>query len=264
MSLILGALVVGCAHLFANMINDVADKNSGVDDIDKRYFAFFGGSKLLPEGRLSIDWYTRAALAAAGLAGIALIILTYRLGRYETPLLFAVVLGLAWQYSCPPLKFAYRGFGELIVFICCGPACLAGGVYLTGGGYPSIGQWLLSFPFGFLTTGILLANEVPDYFEDKASEKRNLVVRLGQEKGWLLFLLIEICGWISIAAIWYLGYLKSIVALATLIAFPLVLWATFILKNNPQQKELLVLSSKLGIAVQTIVSVILIAGEFIN
>ncbi|MBF0544480.1 MAG: prenyltransferase [Candidatus Riflebacteria bacterium] len=259
--LTLGAIVVGGTHLSANLINDVADAKSGADNFDKRFFGFFGGSKLIQEGRLSVNWYFLAAIAMALCAGFALLLITLKLGRWETPILFAVVIGLAWQYSCKPLAFAYRGLGEFVVFGLFGPAALAGGVFFSGAGYPTLEQWLLSCIFGFLTAGILIANEVPDAPDDLHAGKRNLVVRIGRDKGWLLFAAVETLAWVTIVVSWYFGYLGTKTTLASFLGFPLAFKATSILRQKYEQKEELVISSKLGIATQGVVSVILILGE---
>ena len=44
---ILGLMAAAFTHLSANLINDYADSKSGVDWQDKRFFGFFGGSKLI-------------------------------------------------------------------------------------------------------------------------------------------------------------------------------------------------------------------------
>jgi len=259
---VLGVITVAGTHLSANLINDVADAHSGVDQFDQRFFGFFGGSKLIQEGRLSIRWYRRAAVLSALCAGTALLAITFRLGRWETPFLFAFVLGLAWQYSCPPLALAYRGFGESAVFLLFGPASVAGGFYFAGAGYPTFEQWTLSLPFGFLTAAILIANEVPDAREDARGGKRTLVVSLGSANGWLGFAVIEALAWFSILLSWFFGFLKTKTTAASLLGLPLVFISASILRQHWDRKERLIVSSKLAIATQVIVGSILIVGEF--
>ena len=71
-----------------------------------------------------------------------------------------------------------RGLGEIIIFFAFGPL-ITWGTYYVMSGRLTDQAFLLGFPLGFLITAIIWINEFPDYQPDKASEKRNLVVRLG-------------------------------------------------------------------------------------
>ncbi len=259
--MISGIICVAAAHLSANLINDAADAKTGVDDYDQTYYGFFGGSKLIQEGKLSISWYYRAAILAAIISTTCVLVITLKTDRWEIPFFYAAVIFFAWQYSCKPLAFAYHGLGELTIFILFGPVCIAGGSYFAGAGYPGSDLLVISLAFGCLTSGILVANEVPDAEADLKGGKRNLVVRIGAHKGWLLFLLFELTAWLIIIFCWHVSYISALAAIPCFIGLPLSLYAAFILKKHPTCSEKLILSSRLAIATQIIVGLSLVLQE---
>ncbi|TMD26811.1 MAG: prenyltransferase, partial [Chloroflexi bacterium] len=87
-------------------------------------------------------------------------------------LLFGLVgIVIAYFYSARPFKFASRGLGDVLVYI-------AMGFLMTWGAYyVQIPQWswrafAASVPVGLLVTAILNMNNVRDYTDDLAVQKR--------------------------------------------------------------------------------------------
>jgi len=254
----LGLTAAVCTHLAANLANDFADSASGADDLDPTYYGFFGGSKLIQEGRLTPRFYRNAAVgfalaataAAAGLASV--------LGRPEALFLFGAVLFLAFSYSCRPLRLAYRSLGEAAVLVLFGPVAVVAGAYAQTGSFPSPGVWLLSLPFGLLTAAILLANEVPDAREDAAVGKRNLVAWTGPARAFRLFAALVTAAYLAILAAIALG-LAGPLAMAALATLPLAWWAGRVLRDGHEVKPQLLRSSRMTIILHTTVSLALIA-----
>ena len=89
---------------------------------------------------------------------------------------------IAYFYSAKPFKFSSRGLGDVLVYI-------AMGFLMTWGAfYVQIHQWswyafAASVPVGFLVTAILNMNNVRDYQDDLAVDKKTLPVRFGQRFG---------------------------------------------------------------------------------
>ena len=89
---------------------------------------------------------------------------------------------IAYFYSAKPFKFASRGLGDVLVYV-------AMGFLMTWGAYfVQIHQWswsafAASIPVGFLVTAILNMNNVRDYQDDRAVNKKTLPVRLGLKFG---------------------------------------------------------------------------------
>ena len=259
---ILGLVAVSATHLSANLINDWADSKSGVDALDPRFFAFFGGSKLIQEKALSERFYFNLGALFAGLALICVIGLAFILKSVFVVLIYLLIILLSWQYSARPLRFSYRLSGEIFIFLLFGPALVMGGYFIQTGIFSDFKILILSLPFGFFTTAILFANEIPDYFEDKAAGKFTWVNILGQKHSYILYYLLMLAGFFSISMAVYLKYLGSVSAISLFLVF-LAGKAANILRLNYADKTKLVQSSKITIAIQALVSIILIADAII-
>ena len=96
---------------------------------------------------------------------------------------------LGFFYTAPPLRIGYRGFGEIIVFLVCGPLSVIG-TYFLFTGMITLKSILLSIPIGLMIFEILLINEFPDYEADKAVNKKHLVVRMGRQKARILYVFV--------------------------------------------------------------------------
>jgi 1,4-dihydroxy-2-naphthoate octaprenyltransferase len=261
--LVLGLAMVGCSHLAANLVNDLADAEAGADAVDLRYWRLFGGSKLLQTGRLSRRAY-RAAGAGFGAAAAALAAASAAVvGRPDVLLYFAVVAALAWMYSARPARLAYRGLGELTVAGLFGPAAVVGGAFLQRGGWPGGEAAALSLAPGLLTAALLAANEVPDAADDAAAGKRTLVVRVGGRRGWMVFAGFAAGAYAVIAAGLALGRLGP-AAWATLAGLPVAAATALVLGRRAGDKRGLLLSSKLAIALQAGVTAILLVDAWLR
>ena len=72
---ILGLISVVMTHLGSNLINDYADSKSGADWQDKKFYTFFGGSKLIQEGVFLETFYFWAGIFCFSLASICISLL---------------------------------------------------------------------------------------------------------------------------------------------------------------------------------------------
>ena len=244
-------------HLSANLINDYADSKSGVDWRDMSFYGFFGGSKLIQEGVFSEKFYRNLALFFAVVSLKAVIVLSVLLKSFSIIGFYALILFLGWSYSTKPLKLAYRGLGEVVIFTLFGPALVMGGYFIQTKIFPSPQGFLLSLPFGFFTTAILFANEIPDFTQDKQSGKINWVSLLGERRSFLIYYLLVFLGFGAILLAIYRGYLGIIAILSFFFILPAIK-AAQILRRHYADKEKLVASSKMTVAIQTWVSIFLI------
>lgn len=178
-------LVVTVLAFFAlevakNAWGDVFDYESGADQavaVEDRT-PFSGGKRVLVDGLISHrqTWAIAAAFTFLGLVlGLAIVLLR------EPAALWIGVIGFAlgWSYHGPPLRFAYRGLGELDVVICYGPL-IALSAYLIQAHELSWRVFWLSVPLGLIIAAFLWVNEFPDAPSDRRVGKRNLVVVLGR------------------------------------------------------------------------------------
>jgi 1,4-dihydroxy-2-naphthoate octaprenyltransferase len=165
-----------------NAVNDLYDYRSGADSavLPSERSPYSGGKRVLVDGLLTerdlvlIAWIAFAMAAAIG-AGVAMAT------RPALLLLGAAAALVSVLYVMPPVKLAYRGFGELAVFAVYGPGILLGTVLLFGG-RPGFEAWCAAFVLGILIAIVLLANELPDERADRLAGKKTLVVRAGRDR----------------------------------------------------------------------------------
>jgi 1,4-dihydroxy-2-naphthoate polyprenyltransferase len=126
---------------------------------------------------------------------------------------------IAYFYSAKPFKFASRGLGDILVYI-------AMGFLMTWGAYfVQIQQWswsafAASVPVGFLVTAILNMNNVRDYQDDRAVNKKTLPVRFGLKFGQRFHAALLIGSYIATTVFVLLGLLPWL-SLLVWLTFPL-------------------------------------------
>ncbi len=164
------------SQLVIVFVNDFADRET--DPLNTTFSRFSGGSRVLPEGRLTAAALRRAALIALAALMIFSGILVGA-GRVFAPVLASAVIMLVWAYNHPPLRLAYRGQGEWVQAIGVGVVLPVTGYYLQAGSFEGLPSFAL-VPMVLLgyTGNILTA--LPDTPSDQASNKRSYSVRRGQ------------------------------------------------------------------------------------
>jgi 1,4-dihydroxy-2-naphthoate octaprenyltransferase len=165
-------------HAGANVINDVADEESGADRANtERIFPYTGGSRFIQNQILSVQSMRRfgcGLLVAALLCGTALAWI-----RGPLVLAFGLVgIALGTLYSLRPAQLAGRGIGEFVIGVAFGVLPVTGAAWLQSGVLDGAAL-LISVPVASWVTAILLINEVPDVAADAAAGKRTIPVRLG-------------------------------------------------------------------------------------
>ena len=173
-------------HMGLNMVDDVFDYLHSVDRLPgEEKNPYTGGSGVLTGGLLSTGQVLSAAIFCY-LIGITITVyLTIMIGW---PILIFAAIGIFSSvfYTVPPIRYGYRGFGELSLLINFGPVICLGAFYVQTG---SIGwePFIISLVPGFLMWSMIVINEIPDYEEDRQAGKLNLVVRLGRKRGVILY-----------------------------------------------------------------------------
>ena len=256
-SFLLGLIGVVATHLSANLINDYADSKSGRDWQDKKYYGLFGGSKIIQEGILTEIAFLKLAVIFLCIACICIIALAFTLHSVRIVLFFIAIAVLSWAYSHKPLQLSYRMAGETVIFLLFGPALVMGGYFIQTQIFPDARSFILSLPFGFLTTAILFINEVPDADVDASVGKKTWVGFVGKKNAHIVYALLISFAFIYAVIGIVLGYLHAVSVCAFAGAF-LCIPAYSILKNSFDHKDRLLLASKLTILGQFTVCVVLI------
>jgi len=153
--------------------------------------------------------------------------------------------------------------GEMVIFLLFGPVLVMGGYFIQTKVFPSLEAFVLSVPFGLFTTAILFANEIPDFPDDRKVNKLTWVCFLGPQRSFLLYYLLIFLGFSAILLGITLGYLGRISILSFLFIFPAIKAAN-LLGRYPFDKQKLMGSSKLTIAIQNSVSIILLLGVILR
>ncbi len=250
--LVAAILIIVGSNCGINLINDYFDHKSGNDAVNKYYNPFSGGSRVIQDNLIK----PRKIL----IAGIVSFVITALIGLYFVMFinfhllwfgLSAILLG--YFYTAEPLKFTYRGTGELVVFIKSGPLAVLG-TYLLFTGKLSLEAFLIAIPQGLLVALILLINEFPDYEADKAAGKRHLVVRFGRKKSRIVYIILVAAVYLSILIPVALLILP-VYLLLTLLTLPFAVQASIVAfkdYNNeraiiPAQAKTILLTLSFGI-----------------
>ena len=187
------------AHLGANVINDVFDFGAGTDQaaqaITHQGSTVATGSRYLLNGKLTITYYRKLAVACFAVALLCGIVLTiFR----PWALLFGIIgFLLAFFYVAPPVRLAYigRGLGEIDILISFGILPLVGSFYVQASTVTYVAL-LASFPIGLYTMVVLYFHHFLHWRADKEVSKITPVVALGEKGarivGALLLLLIAV------------------------------------------------------------------------
>jgi len=171
---IIGASFV---QLGLNVANDVFDTMSGADDANVTPTQFSGGSRVIQYGLVSFRQMATLSTIFYVLAGLIGLVLLATHG--STALLVIGVVGfiVSLGYTAPPLKFVYRGLGEVAVALGFGPLMLLGAYVVQTGGALAWEPFVASIPVALLVALILYVNEIPDRRSDARAGKRTLPVR---------------------------------------------------------------------------------------
>jgi 1,4-dihydroxy-2-naphthoate polyprenyltransferase len=188
--------------------NEYFDARMGTDRV-------FNPEDVPPIAR-AVFWIGTAAFAAALAVGVHLAL------HGGWPIIAFALLGgaAAIFYEAPPIRWSYRGLGELVIALSYGPWMVLGSLYL----HTRSVSWAAFFaslvPACFIMA-LAVVNAIPDFHQDRLVGKRNLVVRLGREKAVRLYLGLAAAGLVVVVA----GALSGafpLSTLAALLAAPLV------------------------------------------
>ncbi len=162
-------------------------------------------------------WLGVAAFAGALAVGVYLSV------RDGWPILGFALLGgsAAIFYEAPPIRWSYRGLGEVVIALSYGPWMVLGSLYLQTRSISWTALWASLVP-GLLIMALAVVNAIPDFHQDRLVGKRNLVVRLGRRRAVWLYL--------ALAAFGLLVVVTGVIAgafpkgcLAALLGLPLLL-----------------------------------------
>ncbi len=221
-SIILSTL---CIQIATNLFNDAIDNKKGADT-DKR----IGPKRMASSGILSPQ-----SLIIAG-STFCLMAITFSLPLVVARGIPIIIIGtislfLAYGYTGGPWPLAYKGLGEIFVFIFFGLIAVNGTFYVFTG-YICPESILLGSQSGLLCAIIISINNARDIVEDRNCGKLTLAARYGINFARLEILILSVLPYL-IGLLWIpLGY--TFTALIPLIGMPLsTIVAILVIKNKP-------------------------------
>jgi 1,4-dihydroxy-2-naphthoate octaprenyltransferase len=156
-----------------NFTNDLYDYLKGADTENRK-----GPQRVLASGLISVKEIKLGIFLTFFTAFILGLYLVY-IGGIIILLIgvLSIMAGLA--YTAGPYPLAYKGLGDIFVFMFFGLIGTMGTFFLHTNEL-SLAAFLSSIPVGSLITNILVVNNYRDMEEDRASGKNTLAVKLGK------------------------------------------------------------------------------------
>lgn len=164
---VLGALFI---QLATNFFNDVIDHQKGADK--KRV----GPTRVSASGLVDIQTVKRWAITCVALGALCGIPLIIR-GGWPFLILGLISLYLTYGYTGGKASLAYRGLGEIFVFLFFGLFSVMGSYYLFSLKV-TLESFILASQFGLLATTFICVNNLRDRETDLEVSKMTMATRL--------------------------------------------------------------------------------------
>jgi len=175
--LFLFTLLTGmCIQIGTNLVNDYFDCIKGADTAERKGFM-----RVTQAGLVSPASMKRAILLLFSIAAACGCYLIWH-GGAMIGIMLALYILLSVLYTAGPMPLAYLGLGDLLVLFLYGPAAVLITYYLQTGLLSSEAV-IAGISPGAISMAILAVNNVRDIDEDRAANKKTLVVRFGRTFG---------------------------------------------------------------------------------
>jgi len=248
-------------HLALNMTDDYYDFRHLVDALSvNKENPYTGGSGTLSTGQIQprtmrnvFSFFYVTAISIGIFLGVVR-------GSFIHILL---VLGFfcAFFYTAPPIRFGYRGLGEIAQLLCFGPGIGLGAYYVQTQRISWEAFWG-TLPFGIMLFSMITINEIPDYEEDRKGGKLNLVARLGKEKGVGLFIGSLCCAYAAILLGVILGRIPTL-GLISLLTVPIAYRTISILRTHYQDPVKMAPANLGMICIHNFTAILLVFAYFV-
>lgn len=193
---LVGYLIIFLIELSTVLTNEYYDFEG--DKLNKNYSRFTGGSRMLVEKKISFK-EIKISLIFAIFSLLILSSYLLKITFFSNQVLLLMILGLILgiSYTVPPLKFSYRGLGEIDV-------ALIHGFYIIFCGYvfqkgildlPII--WIISLPIFFSSLAGVCLGGIPDLKYDKLVSKKSIAFSIGPKNTLILSMIFSLITGIS-------------------------------------------------------------------
>ena len=217
---IFGYLIFAPAHLSVSFSNDFFDRYSDSGSIKT---AFSGGSRVLVEHPEleHVSLFFAIVLLMFSFAGAVVFTFVY---AYSYWFVIFVLLGglIGWFYSAPPIKFSYRGLGEIATMIAVG-IIMPGMGYCAASGFIDYFFAIFILPISCYGFFFIVTVELPDIESDEKAKKMSLPVKCGIKRALLASLFATMIGTILLAFIYSSGLLQGRIDIGLIVAVSSIL-----------------------------------------
>ncbi|MCU7500622.1 MAG: prenyltransferase [Ignavibacteria bacterium] len=232
-----GYVLLFLIELLTILCNEYFDYST--DKLNKNFSFYTGGTRMLVEGKIS-----SGEVKAAASVVTALILVSSLLLLSSTPassvlpaavmIMASLILGVG--YTVPPLKFCYRGLGEIIVSTTHSPVVIMCGFVFQEGRWNNSLPWFFSIPLFFAVMGAITLAGIPDYSADSSVKKRTISVILGPRRAAMLSIVFTAFAALAAFLLWYYEILDGYAGAALLLVLfhAVILWMNLyrLIKSN--------------------------------
>ncbi len=249
-------------HIALNMTDDYFDYKHSVDQAkDREKNPYSGGSGTLTSGLIPPRRMYRVFMICYFITILLGLYLTAMRGWWVL-IIGGFGMGCAYFYTAPPIRYGYRGVGELSQLINFSLTIGLGSYFVQSQQF----DWeaaLALLPLGFMMFAMITINEIPDEAEDRAGGKKNLVVLFGKKTAvWLYgismmlaYLIVIITPILEITSYWIF---------LCLLTLPWFIKALSILYHHYQDAQRMSPANMLTIRIHNVTGILLIAGYLIE
>ncbi len=195
---LLGSIFI---QIGTNLANDYSDARRGADADDRVGPVRVTAGGLVPPRQVLIATYVTFGLAVV--CGLYLVVFA----GIELLIVGVASIAAGVLYTGGPKPYGYEGLGEIFVFGFFGVVAVTGSTFAQLQSWPWV-AFVLSVPVGLLAAAILVVNNVRDMDSDKRAGKRTLAVRLGRERGRMIYALMVYGAYVVAPLPWLLGELS--------------------------------------------------------
>ncbi len=198
------AVGIVCFHATANIYNDYFDTLYRIDQPDSPT------ARYRPQPILAGLFTPKGLLAE----GIILSIITVGIGLFlaferSMYVLWIGMIGFLASifYTAGPIKYKYRAWGEVFVFLMWGPLMFEG-AYAVQRQALSLKVFYISIPFGVLVALVLLANNIRDIAYDSRQGIKTIGILLGSRHSLFVYAGLILAAYLYIILLVALGILS--------------------------------------------------------
>ncbi len=260
---LVGYFILFLIELATVLTNEYYDFEA--DKLNKNVGRFTGGSRMLVENKISLREIKISFIFVFMLFFVLSLYLS-KITFFSNQVILLLFVGLIFgiSYTTPPLKFSYRGLGEIDVAFIHGFYVIICGYVFQKGILDINTIWIIAMPIFFSSLAGVSLGGIPDLESDRFFSKKSIAVKVGPNSTILLSLVCSLIVGIFGIYLYYFFTLMQFNYLYLLLpTYSLFLSCILLskIKSKKQGAEIskLILGTMILIALSSFIPVILFA-----